>query len=123
MKIKRRTDIILIIFLIIVSIILIYFKFFSNKILIQPFGYSVLIVCSGSMNPNIKTGNIIIIKKTEKYQVDDVVTFSKNAKKLITHRIIDKCENEFITKGDNNNVQDDEKVKENEIYGKVIFIF
>lgn len=120
---KIKVNKILIIIEILIIILIVFCKFFSNKILIQPFGYSLLIVSSGSMEPQIKTGNIILIKKSKKYKINDVITFSENQKKLITHRIIGKCENEFITKGDKNNTQDEEKINENEIYGKVILVF
>ena len=45
--------------------------------------------------------------------------------KLITHRIVqianDDGEYSFVTKGDNNEVQDDEIVKYNSVVGKVIY--
>ena len=44
-----------------------------------------------------------------------------NSKYYITHRIVEKNENEFITKGDANNKNDNYKVYENAIKGKVIF--
>lgn len=102
---------------------LIYFKFFSNELLIQPFGYSILIVSSRSMEPQIKKRNFILIKKCSKYEIGEIVTFSIDKSNLITHRIVEKCENEFITKGDKNNVYDEESINIDEIYGKVIFIF
>ena len=94
-----------IIFILIILFYSIYIKYFSKRIISQPFGFSILL--------------IVIIKKSKKYEIGDIVTYSANDKYLITHRIIAKDGDAIITKGDNNNIQD-EKIEEKDIYGKVI---
>ena len=42
---------------------------------------------------------------------------------LITHRIVEKENTSFITKGDNNNCKDEIEVNINNVKGKVIYIF
>ncbi len=89
--------------------------------------YKIKVVLSGSMEPAIHTGSIVIIKPTDNYKIDDIITFGKDTRKDIptTHRIIDaravSGEMIFTTKGDANNGSDSSEVKENAIIGKVLF--
>lgn len=80
------------------------------------------IIKSESMYPTLKMNDIIIVKKQEKYNVGDIITYKYNNEYFITHRIIKVYNNLFSTKGDNNNVEDDEKVEINNVKGKVVFI-
>jgi signal peptidase len=87
-------------------------------------GYRQLIVQSGSMEPTIMTGDIIVIGRSNIYQKNDVVTFRDSEKSITTHRIyeVDTVggEKQFVTKGDANRVQDNNVVSEKEVMGKVI---
>lgn len=88
---------------------------------------SVKIVQSGSMEPEIKTGSIVIIRKSENYQVGDVITFGSTSADRIptTHRIIsDRVASGVVlytTQGDANNTADQREVREAEVIGKVLF--
>lgn len=118
---KRENQIIFIL-IILISVTIISIKFCLKDS--QPFGVTILRVSSNSMVPKFKKGDFIVIKKQEKYNVGDIITFEvieENSKYYITHRIVGKNENEFITKGDANNKNDNYKVYENAIKGKVIF--
>ena len=75
-------------------------------------------VKTGSMEDNIHVGDYILIVKKDDYQVGDVVTFRKSGG-FITHRIINKKGDIITTKGDANNIEDDNIEKKN-IIGKVI---
>ena len=89
--------------------------------------YKIKVVLSGSMEPAIKTGSIVVIKPTDLYKVGDIITFGKDTKKDIptTHRIVEaravEGEMIFTTKGDANNGNDASEVKENAVAGKVLF--
>lgn len=87
-------------------------------------GYRQLVVQSGSMEPTIMTGDVIIIAKVNSYQKNDVITFQDNEKGITTHRIyeIDEVggEKQFVTKGDANRAQDNNTISEKEIMGKVV---
>jgi signal peptidase len=78
------------------------------------------------MTPNIEINDIILVKKCDirELEKDDIITFTKE-KKVISHRIVKVIGNDddrmFITKGDNNKIEDDGFVEENQIIGKVIF--
>ena len=118
---KIKSNLFLIISIIFLLIILIL-KINSNKDQIKPFGITVLKVSSNSMSPVFEKNDLIIIKKKEDYEIGDIITYKLANNYLVTHRIIEKYENVFITKGDNNNIQDEEKVNKENILGKVIFI-
>lgn len=88
-----------------------------------PGNFSVKIVKSGSMEPAIKTGGIVVIRPNQSYGVGDVITFGKDTKTQIptTHRIVEVAGSSFITKGDANDTVDPALVKKSDVRGKVIF--
>ena len=73
---------------------------------------------TGSMENGIHAGDYIMVLKNTNYSIGDVVTYKKN-NSLITHRIIKKDGDKIITKGDANNVEDEE-ISKSDIIGKVI---
>ena len=84
------------------------------------FRYQALVVASDSMVPAINKGDIVIIdKKRDYYQIDDIIAF-KNTDKIIIHRIV-KIENFYKTKGDNNSMIDNWNVTDDDIIGLVRF--
>ena len=89
--------------------------------------YQIKIVKSGSMEPSIRVGSIVVIKPSTNYTVGDVVTFGKDTKTDIptTHRIISsRAQNGvimFTTKGDANEDNDTTEIKQNDVHGKVLF--
>jgi len=95
-----------------------------------PGGYRVFMVQSGSMEPIIKTGSLVLIKSSDTFSKGEVVTFLANpneklSKKSITvtHRIysIDEKTGKFITKGDKNKTPDSEPIYKGQILGKMLF--
>lgn len=85
-----------------------------------PRGFKLYTVQSGSMEPAIKVGSLIISQKTTGYQAGDVITF-KNAPAPITHRIAEIKDSIYTTKGDANDSADTEPVRQEQILGKVVF--
>ncbi|EGT3617550.1 signal peptidase I, partial [Clostridium perfringens] len=85
-------------------------------------GFRTYSILSGSMEPNIRTGDLAIVKSAEMDEVvsGDIITF-KYEGNIVTHRIVEKTEEGFITKGDNNNAEDTEIVREEDLIGKVLF--
>ena len=118
---KRIIDIIIIILL--YNIILVFISCINKIEDISLFGYKAYRITTDSMSPSINTGDVIIVKKVqeEKLQVGDVITF-KQQDKVITHRIthIDEQDGkkQYTTKGDNNNLEDNEKIEYSEIEGQ-----
>ena len=84
-----------------------------------------LTVVSGSMEPTIKTGSVVMVKPAQDYKVGDIITFGPYTKTQspVTHRIYEIKEVEgqqvYITKGDANNGPDSRETKERDIIGKV----
>lgn len=121
-KIRLKQNIILICSVLLLLTI-IYIQFFSKEMNIKPFGIETLIVKSNSMSPIFRKNDIIIIQEQKEYKVGDIITYKANNGELVTHRIIEKTENGFYTKGDNNNTKDECLIYDGEILGKVIYIF
>lgn len=82
------------------------------------FGFAQVIVISGSMQPTIDVGDMLIIQEKSSYSTNDIVTFHWS-KSLVTHRVIEANDIEVVTKGDANNVAD-EPIPLSDIEGKVV---
>ena len=72
----------------------------------MPFGYGAAVVLSGSMEPELSVGDLILVKETDSVQVDDVVVY-QDTYSLVVHRVVGVDEDMITTKGDANNVSDD----------------
>ena len=89
-------------------------------------GFKILAVTSGSMEPVVTTGSLVIETVLRKFQVGDIVTYklSQNPRNLVTHRIVEiekiNGSNFFKVKGDAVNQPDAALVPEDQITGKVI---
>lgn len=122
---KKILDILIIILL--YNIMLVFISCINKIDDVNIFGYKAYIITTNSMADSIKSGDIIIAKDVpeEELQVGDVITFEKDYQ-VITHRII-KIDDEtgkrvYTTKGDNNNIEDKEKIEYEQIQGKSILI-
>lgn len=91
-----------------------------------PGNYKMFVVMSGSMEPKIKTGSIVVVKPQKEYQGGEIVTFNDSDKPnlSVTHRIFSvKEENNsktFTTKGDANKSPDINEIRMGQILGKEI---
>ncbi|MCG2695182.1 signal peptidase I [Candidatus Parcubacteria bacterium] len=89
--------------------------------------YQTKIVLSGSMEPAIKTGSVIVIKPQDVYEIGEVITFGQDTKTQIptTHRITEMRTIEgkyyYTTKGDANDNSDFKEINEDLVIGKVLF--
>lgn len=83
------------------------------------FGYSYAVVLSNSMAPDIGVGDWLIFREEQEYQVGNIVEFESKGSS-VTHRIVEKTADGFITKGDANNVEDTETVQAEQIHGKMV---
>lgn len=71
----------------------------------MPFGMGMAVVLSGSMEPTLKTNDVIIVRETNDYAVGDVVVY-QSGNTLIVHRMIARDGETVVTQGDANNVAD-----------------
>lgn len=83
--------------------------------------FSVNVVLSGSMEPALKTGGIIFTdtKKTMP-GIGDIITYRMDDM-LVTHRVTDKRDSAYITRGDANEGEDAAPVMQEQIVGTVVF--
>jgi len=80
-------------------------------------------VLSGSMAPAIAAGSIAVSVPSGEYQVGDIVTFLPYSGKVtVTHRIVARNGNAFVTKGDANKTSDSDTVPLRSITGKIVAI-
>ncbi|MDA3839690.1 MAG: signal peptidase I [Patescibacteria group bacterium] len=85
----------------------------------------VFVVLSGSMEPAIKTGSVIVAKPVADYKIGDIITFGKNTRTETptTHRIVEILNDDgdisYTTKGDANNAADNNKIAKDKVIGKV----
>lgn len=83
-------------------------------------------VATGSMEKELYTGDVVIIKKCKANDVNvgDIIEYQMEGYTVI-HRIIEKRQRSgnfyLVTKGDNNNAPDVAEVREDQLIGKVIF--
>jgi len=95
-----------------------------------PAGLRFFVVQSGSMEPKIKTGSVVLVAPQKEYKENDVITFLANpqanlkqVQATVTHRIIkvnnDEGRINYQTKGDANEDPDRELVYEKNVLGKV----
>lgn len=89
--------------------------------------YKGFVILTGSMTPDIGVDSVIIVKNIEfdSIKAGDVITFRADG--IITHRVVnilrDKDGKAYLqTKGDANNRNDDFKIYENDIIGKVVCV-
>ena len=88
------------------------------------FGYSSLMVATGSMSGTIEEGDLIIIKDTDDYKIGDIVTFFQDGDDIpTTHRIYNiDDEGKWVTRGDANNSYDKRSITSDEIIGEVVLV-
>lgn len=92
-----------------------------KKDYVNVFGYTYFVVASGSMSGTIEVDDIIFVKITKNVKDDDIITFIDDDGNLITHRLVNKNGDKYVTKGDVNNVSDDPITKD-QIVGKVSLV-
>ena len=98
-------------------------KSYTNPNQVPDFmGYKLFIVLSGSMEPEIMTGDMVLVKNTdaENLQKGDVISY-KSGDVVITHRIVDVTaedgEVRYVTQGDANDSPDQTMVRPADVEG------
>jgi len=99
---------------------------FLATLLPIPGNIQVKIVKSGSMEPTITTGSIVIVKPQESYAVGNVITFGEDTSTQIptTHRVV-SVEGQgkstyYFTKGDANEEADEIQIPMRDVIGLVV---
>lgn len=82
------------------------------------FGWGNAVVLSGSMEPELPVGALLLIHREESYAPGEIVTYEDESGSLVTHRLVFLKNGEAVTKGDANNTEDTPFLA-SQIYGKV----
>jgi signal peptidase len=111
-----------------ISIILVFAAIGVAMLAFPIFGNKAFIVRSGSMQPSIDIGSVVIVRPIASYKSGDVIAFrsAKNSKTTITHRVSSVESGPsglyYKTKGDANNTIDGWEVKPSQIIGKMFVV-
>lgn len=120
-KVLRAIIAIIIMLVLLLNIWLLFDQFVLKENPAQVFGYSQLVVTSGSMEDTLSIGDVVIVKPKKNYLLGDIITFRVGGgDTLVTHRIVGEHSKGFITKGDANNTEDKELVPPENIVGEVV---
>jgi len=112
--------------LIFITIINISNSIRNNKVP-KVLGYSFSIVMTGSMEPDIKIGDLIVTQKKNIYNVGDYVSFyydydNDGKKESLTHEIIRIDGNQYTLRGIAAREDEVQIVQKEDIYGEVVAV-
>jgi len=86
----------------------------------MPFGVGVSVVLTGSMEPEISAGDLILVAKKDEYRPKQVVVYQDKGI-LVVHRVLSVEDGMVTAKGDANNTPD-EPIPLERIKGRVIAV-
>lgn len=91
-----------------------------HKDYVNIFGYTYFVVVSGSMSGEIEVNDIVIVDVTKNVKIDDIIAY-KSDKSIVTHRLVQKNGDKYITKGDANDTYD-KAITKDDIIGKITMV-
>ena len=86
----------------------------------MPFGYGASVVLSGSMEPALSVGDLLIVRSAPAYQPGDVVVYQAE-RMAVVHRLLSTDGETAVTKGDANTAKD-APIAVTAIKGKVVSV-
>ena len=92
----------------------------TGKPVPMPLGFGASVVLSGSMEPEISTGDLVFVVRRDSYEIGDVVVY-QDGRISVAHRIVSLDGDKFITRGDANNTED-YPISRDQIKGEVVLI-
>ena len=112
----------------------IFYRIISTAIITIGIIFAVVHLCgirmyqvrSGSMGEIMPVGCVCFVSTYSKYddiKTGDVISFRVDENTLVTHRAVSITENGIVTKGDANEVNDNDLVTNENYIGKTIFVF
>jgi signal peptidase len=95
-------------------------------------GFRLFVLASGSMEPALSPGTLILTQPQQKYLPGEVITFQRSSERadkskqlIVTHRVIATKRLDqtylYLTKGDANQEIDPIQVYHHQVIGKVVF--
>ena len=126
-KTLKTIGITVLILILLLTIAAVVGSVFRDEMLLSPWGTGLFVIASGSMEPTIPDGSIILVGSVpeDDISVDDVITFFSGSRTyVVTHRVKHIIEDEdgilFTTRGDANNA-DDPSITYDRVIGRVIY--
>jgi signal peptidase len=92
---------------------------FTGSRLPMPFGVGAAVVISGSMEPSLSVGDLIVVREADEYRIGQTVVFETGGS-LVVHEIVRFEDGMVVTKGSANNTED-APIPPKDIKGKVVF--
>lgn len=126
-KIFKRIILALLGVLLIINLVMLYQTNVKKEEIPRIGNISIFNIVSESMEPTINVNDLIVIQNCEKEKIQkgDIITYKNGEGRVVTHRIIKKAQQEgtdiYTTKGDNNEIEDSEKINYEQVYGKYLF--
>lgn len=125
--IKKISRIIFWIFLVIIALystFVIFQKLIWKDKTPSLFGYKNFVILTGSMEPTLNKGDIVIVKRSTDIKEKDIISF-RIGNSVVTHRVYEIYKENgkeyYITKGDANSDTDSELIAKNKVEGKYCF--
>lgn len=104
-NILRRTLLVILGIILGINVYLLNAKTVGQNALPMPFGIGGAVVQSGSMEPTLNIGDLLLVQEQSEYNVGDIVVYQAQ-NELIVHRIVAMQNGYVLTQGDANNVSD-----------------
>lgn len=103
------------IFSILYVLVIIYLLIFVPSL----WGQKPLVVISGSMEPTLQVGGLLYYHEEDldNFKKDDILVY-KSRNHIISHRVVEKLDDGFITKGDANKSYDPDMIENSRVLGK-----
>lgn len=92
-----------------------------KKDYVEYFGYTFFEVKTGSMEDTLLVNDYVFVKLNEDFEENDIITFRNDEGSIVTHRIVKLYGDSIVTKGDNNNSEDN-PINRDDVIGKVIYV-
>ena len=126
-KILKTIGLILLILVLLLTVVVVLGTVLRDEMLLSPWGTGFFVIASGSMEPNIPKGSIIMVRSVpqDKISVGDAITyFASDMATVVTHRVVDIYDKGetyyYTTRGDDNN-SDDAPSGYDRVIGRVVF--
>lgn len=118
-RILRGAAVVLLACVILVNLALLAARFVLRRDPPHILGFYPMVVTTGSMEPTLPAGSVVLVHAQGDYEVGDIISFRREGA-VVTHRIMEKAEGGFRTAGEANNVADSGTVAPEDVLGRVI---
>ncbi len=119
LRVLRAAVIFLLCAVVLGNVALLFSRFVLKQEPAHILGFYPMLVTTGSMEPALPAGSLVIAHAQADYDLGDVITFRQEGA-VVTHRIVEKTAEGYRTAGDANNTPDDETVPAEAVLGRVV---